>query len=73
MTWHVTLRYHAPDRECGGCVALARGRRRGDLSRMTPNKIVLAEKFASITEHWEPRIVGELNGQHVKVAAPARA
>lgn len=26
------------------------------------------DKFASFTEHWQPRIIGELNGQHVKVA-----
>ncbi len=31
------------------------------------DKINLLEKFASFTEHWQPRIVGELNGQHVKV------
>jgi mannose-6-phosphate isomerase-like protein (cupin superfamily) len=30
-------------------------------------KITLAEKFASFTEHWRPKIVGELNGQEVKV------
>ena len=29
--------------------------------------INLAEKFATFTEHWQPRIVGELNGQHVKI------
>ena len=28
----------------------------------------LAQKFASFDEHWVPKIVGELNGQHVKVA-----
>lgn len=28
----------------------------------------LAEKFAQIGEHWSPRIVAELNGQHVKLA-----
>ena len=32
------------------------------------NKINLAEKFDLFTDHWSPRIVGELNGQHVKVA-----
>ncbi|MBA3259486.1 MAG: cupin domain-containing protein [Gemmatimonadales bacterium] len=31
------------------------------------DKINLAEKFALITEHWRPRIVGELNGQEVKL------
>ena len=30
-------------------------------------KISLAEKFATFTEQWQPRIVGELNGQHVKI------
>ena len=31
-------------------------------------KVNLAEKFARITDHWTPRIVAELNGQHVKLA-----
>ena len=30
-------------------------------------KVNLAEKFADFTEHWRPKIVGELNGQEVKV------
>jgi len=30
-------------------------------------KIRLSDKFASFTEHWRPKIVGELNGQEVKV------
>ena len=30
--------------------------------------INLDEKFATFSEHWQPRIVGELNGQHVKIA-----
>ncbi len=30
-------------------------------------KINLAEKFARFTAHWQPKIVGELNGQHVKL------
>jgi mannose-6-phosphate isomerase-like protein (cupin superfamily) len=30
-------------------------------------KISLAEKFALIREHWRPKIVGELNGQEVKL------
>jgi len=28
----------------------------------------LQEKFATFSDHWHPRIVGELNGQHVKIA-----
>lgn len=27
----------------------------------------LADKFSLVTDHWNPRIVGELNGQHVKL------
>ena len=30
-------------------------------------KVTLASKFASFSEHWSPKIVGELNGQHVKI------
>jgi len=32
---------------------------------MTP--INLADKFALFSDHWNPRIVVELNGQHVKL------
>jgi mannose-6-phosphate isomerase-like protein (cupin superfamily) len=32
------------------------------------NKVNLTEKLAAFDEHWSPRIVGELNGQHVKLA-----
>ncbi len=31
-------------------------------------KVNLAEKLSKFDERWSPRIVGELNGQHVKVA-----
>jgi len=30
-------------------------------------KVNLAEKFALISEHWRPKVVGELNGQEVKL------
>jgi mannose-6-phosphate isomerase-like protein (cupin superfamily) len=30
-------------------------------------KINLAEKLALITEHWRPKVVGELNGHEVKL------
>lgn len=33
-----------------------------------PSKVNLAEKLTHFTDHWSPRIVGELNGQHVKIA-----
>ncbi|SHG91401.1 Mannose-6-phosphate isomerase, cupin superfamily [Chryseolinea serpens] len=29
-------------------------------------KVNIQEKLASFSDHWNPRIVGELNGQHVK-------
>jgi mannose-6-phosphate isomerase-like protein (cupin superfamily) len=32
------------------------------------NKINLQEKFEQFTEHWSPKIAGELNGQQVKLA-----
>ncbi|CAN5561131.1 cupin domain-containing protein [soil metagenome] len=31
-------------------------------------KINLAEKFSKISEFYKPKLVGELNGQHVKIA-----
>src|ERR1051326_1912372 len=30
-------------------------------------KVSLAGKLASFSEHWSPKVVGELNGQHVKL------
>ena len=32
------------------------------------DKISLIEKLGLITEHWRPKVVGELNGQEVKLA-----
>jgi len=34
---------------------------------MRIDKVTLAEKFATFSEPFSPRIVGELNGQHVKI------
>lgn len=31
------------------------------------NKVNTSEKLALFHDHWNPRIVGELNGQHVKL------
>ena len=31
------------------------------------DKVSVSEKLATFTDHWKPRIVAELNGQHVKV------
>lgn len=30
-------------------------------------KVNLAAKFTTFTEYWNPKIAGELNGQHVKL------
>jgi mannose-6-phosphate isomerase-like protein (cupin superfamily) len=30
-------------------------------------KINIREKLALFSDHWNPRVVGDLNGQHVKV------
>ena len=31
------------------------------------SKVNLREKLALFSDHWNPRVVGELNGQHVKL------
>jgi mannose-6-phosphate isomerase-like protein (cupin superfamily) len=31
------------------------------------DKVNLAEKLSLFAEHWKPKIVGDLNGQHVKL------
>lgn len=31
-------------------------------------KVNLAEKLALFSEHWKPKIIAELNGQHVKLS-----
>lgn len=32
------------------------------------NKVNLEDKFSQFDGHWQPKIVGELNGQYVKLA-----
>lgn len=32
------------------------------------NKVNIAEKLSQITDYWKPRILGELNGQELKLA-----
>ena len=31
-------------------------------------KVNVAEKLSLFSDHWNPRIVGQLNGQHIKIA-----
>ncbi len=35
---------------------------------MANESINIAHKLSQFTDHWNPKIVGELNGQHVKLA-----
>jgi mannose-6-phosphate isomerase-like protein (cupin superfamily) len=35
--------------------------------KLAMDKVNLAEKFAAFSEHWRPKVVGELNGQEVKI------
>lgn len=34
---------------------------------MSVEKVNVAEKLALFSEHWSPKVVGELNGQHIKL------
>ena len=38
-----------------------------DVSKQAPEKVNLAAKLATFDDRWSPKIVGELNGQHVKL------
>ncbi len=35
---------------------------------MTQTKVDIAQKFSRFSEPWQPKIVGEVNGMHVKLA-----
>lgn len=38
------------------------------MNKIAIEKVELTEKFRSINKYWFPKIVGELNGQYVKLA-----
>jgi mannose-6-phosphate isomerase-like protein (cupin superfamily) len=38
------------------------------MNKIDIDRVCLAEKFSLIDTYWEPKIVGELNGQFVKLA-----
>jgi mannose-6-phosphate isomerase-like protein (cupin superfamily) len=42
--------------------------KRNDKLQQPMEKINLKQKFSLFDEHWSPKIVGEPNGQHVKLA-----
>ncbi|RAW02766.1 cupin domain-containing protein [Pseudochryseolinea flava] len=33
---------------------------------MTPKKVIIADKMNQFSDHWNPRVIGELNGQQVR-------
>lgn len=35
---------------------------------MVPNKVNIQNKLQLFSRYWDPKIIGELNGQHVKLA-----
>ena len=41
----------------------------GTIADMPPTPVVvnLAEKFGLFADHWQPKVVGDLNGQYVKL------
>ena len=34
---------------------------------MNIDKVNIAQKFALFSDHWSPKVAGELNGQHIKL------
>ncbi|MDX5481654.1 MAG: cupin domain-containing protein, partial [Hymenobacteraceae bacterium] len=38
------------------------------MKREEIQKVNLADKFSQFSDHWNPRIIGDLNGQQVKIA-----
>jgi hypothetical protein len=38
------------------------------IAEMTLEKVNIKNKLSGFSDYWNPRIVGELNGQHVKLA-----
>ena len=40
--------------------------------RIVTSKISLMEKLSQMTDYWKPRIIGELNGQELKLAKVGR-
>ena len=54
---------------CGGWIARASGVRQvgSPLTGRMMEKVNLSEKLALFSDLWSPKVVGELNGQHVKL------
>ena len=38
------------------------------MKTIPPDKVSVSQKLSLFNDHWNPRIAGELNGQHVKLA-----
>ncbi|AKF79019.1 mannose-6-phosphate isomerase [Myxococcus fulvus 124B02] len=48
---------------------MADGEQAGDAPSVpSVDKVNLAQKLALFSEHWAPKVIGELNGQHVRLA-----
>jgi mannose-6-phosphate isomerase-like protein (cupin superfamily)/DNA repair photolyase len=63
------LRVHARHLQAPGRDDLGAppGPRGGPAGNLLTGKINLEQKLSLFDEHWQPKIVGELNGQHVKL------
>jgi mannose-6-phosphate isomerase-like protein (cupin superfamily) len=50
---------------CRRAFVIVGGRRAAKIGFM--DKVSIASKLSQFSDHWNPRIVGEVNGQHVKL------
>jgi hypothetical protein len=39
---------------------------------MSIEKVNIKQKLSQFQDHWNPRVIGELNGQHVKAVKAER-
>jgi mannose-6-phosphate isomerase-like protein (cupin superfamily) len=51
-----------------GAKQLLIGLKIGVNKKVMPNKVTIEEKLSLFSDYWNPRIIGELNGQHIKIA-----
>jgi mannose-6-phosphate isomerase-like protein (cupin superfamily) len=69
--YHQPWNRHARDNDGGLLIEVGGVRRKIEENPAARIKAVTAkgarQKFAEFADHWSPRIVGELNGQHVKL------
>ena len=63
-----SCRYESAHRRAALVVRVSIVRERSDGSADAWDKVNLSQKFSLFTSHWEPKIVGQVNGHHVKLA-----